>query len=96
MLLYGENGTKTEHAAPRIAHHFNIQDLPGDPACKTVLLINSPVAEQNQPGRPIWLYLRLRTQQREAERQAVHLFQTLLQRAFTRGAFREKLQAELD
>jgi len=39
---------------------------------------------------------RLRAQQREAERQAEHLFQTLLQRAFTRGAFGGKLPAELD
>jgi len=82
MLFYGENGTKTERAVPGIAHHFNIRDLPGAPACKTILLINLPVVEQNQPGRPIWLYLRLRTQQREAGRQAEHLFQTLLHRAF--------------
>ena len=82
MLFYGENETKTECAVLRIAHHFNIRDLSGDPACKTVLLINSPVAEQSQPGRPIWPYLRLRTRQREAERQAEHLFQTLLHRAF--------------
>jgi hypothetical protein len=44
MLFYGENGSKTECAMPRIAHHFNIRDLPGDPVCKTVLLINPPVA----------------------------------------------------
>ena len=39
MLLYGETGAKTESDVPRITHHFNIRDLPGDPACKTVLLI---------------------------------------------------------
>ena len=43
MLLYGETGAKTESGVSRITHHFDIRDLPGDPACKTVLLINPPI-----------------------------------------------------
>jgi len=39
---------------------------------------------------------RLRAEQREAERQAEHLEQMLLQHVFTRGAFRRKLPAGLD
>ena len=91
MLLYGENGTKTEHAAPRIAHHFNIQDLPGDPACKTVLLITHRWLNRTNP-----VVLFSRTSACAPSNAKPSASRSICskhccKRAFTRGAFRGKL-----
>jgi len=47
-----------------------------------LVLIKPPLSLQQQFARIVHKFERLRAQQREAERQAEHLFQTLLQRAF--------------
>lgn len=48
-------------------------------------IIIPPLALQQKFARIVQQFERLRAQQREAERQAEHLFQTLLHRAFRRG-----------
>ena len=50
---------------------------------ENLLLIKPPLALQEKFARIVRQFERLRAQQREAERQAEHLFQTLLHRAFS-------------
>ena len=57
----------------------------------TVEIPLPPLALQQEFTRIVHKFQQLRAQQREAKRQAEHLFQTLLHRAF-----RGKLSAELD
>ena len=47
-----------------------------------LVLIKPPLPLQQQFAHIVHKFERLRAQQREAERQAEHLFQALLQRAF--------------
>ena len=49
---------------------------------RELAVIVPPLALQQKFARIVQQYERLRAQQREAERQAEHLFQTLLHRAF--------------
>ncbi len=50
-------------------------------------MISPPLPLQEKFAVIVQRFERLRAQQREAERQAGHLFQTLLHRAFNAGAF---------
>lgn len=52
---------------------------------KTLLLLVPPLSLQQKFAAIVRRFERLRAQQREAERQAEHLFQTLLHRAFSGG-----------
>ena len=56
--------------------HVNVQDI------KAFRTIIPPLALQQEFARIVQQFERLRAQQREVERQADHLFQTLLHRAF--------------
>lgn len=47
-----------------------------------LLLIKPPLPLQQKFAHVVQKYERLRAQQRESERQAEHLFQSLLERAF--------------
>ena len=49
---------------------------------ENLVLIKPPQPQQQKFARIILKYERLKSQQREAERQAEHLFQTLLHKAF--------------
>jgi type I restriction enzyme S subunit len=56
--------------------HLNVGDI------KEFITIIPPIALQQEFSKIVQKYERLRAQQREAERQAEHLFQTLLHQAF--------------
>ncbi|MEI6445013.1 MAG: restriction endonuclease subunit S [Nostocales cyanobacterium ELA583] len=62
---------------------------------ENLLLINPPLPLQEKFAQIVQKHDRFRTQQREAERQAEHLFQTLLHRAF-RGELTSSDSNEVD
>jgi type I restriction enzyme S subunit len=69
-------GNVTGNLVGQIQQHFNIG------AAREMLVHLPPLPLQEKFAQIVQKYERLRTQQREADRQAEHLFQTLLHRAF--------------
>lgn len=69
-------GSVTGNLVGQIQQHFNIG------AAKEMLVHLPPLPLQEKFAQIVQRFERLRTQQREAERQAEHLFQTILHRAF--------------
>ncbi len=69
-------GNITGNLVGQIQQHFNIG------AAREMLVHLPPLPLQEKFAQIVQKYERLRTQQREAERQAEHLFQSLLHRAF--------------
>jgi len=66
----------------RIARGANTEGLTL-PMLRELLVPDVPISEERRFVAIVRCYERLRGQQREAERQAEHLFKTLLHRAFT-------------
>lgn len=81
-LLHALLSTDLQHQLKRLGAGSTVEHI-AVPDCETLMVMKPPLAQQQHFATLVTQHERLRATQRESLRQAEHLFQTLLRRAFS-------------